>query len=282
MGIGLDNVDELLCEVIFRALVVILENRGTNLGRRDGKDGTHHPIGTAPQTVEPHEVHILVTDATQKAMNILRLQKAAYSSICCATCFACEALPFCDNTAEVLVMVAMGLTCAATILSLLATAGDLLTSREDELPAVLALGATEGLRSFFADEELRALDTYTAEDLQDHLVELDLVDRAGELVVAKVARARVVILSTGMTEFAVLEDTHSGICEPSDFALLGTVGRHFNHCAASNLLRAEHPELDAHNGLRVRTVWKSGHTWYLSWFFRQGCRKDDVKFGDKK
>ena len=255
VGVGLDNVDELLCEIVLRALVVVLEHGGTHLRRRDGEYSTHHPVGAAPEPVESHKVHVLVADTAEEAVYVLGLQKAAHSAIGAGRGgLARETLPFRNDPTEVLVMVTVGLARTAAVLRLLAAAGHLLAGREDELPAVFALGAAEGLRGLLADEELRALDTDTAEDLEDHLVELDLVDRAGEFVVAEVAGAGMIVLAAGVAELAVLQYAHSGIGETADFALLGAVRRHFHHRAASDLLGAEHPELDAHDGFRVGTV----------------------------
>jgi hypothetical protein len=85
--VGLDDIDQLLRQIVLGSLIVVLENRGADLRRRDRKNGTHHPVRPAPETAKPHEVYILVADAAEKAIDILWLQKAAEitGSYCCIT-----------------------------------------------------------------------------------------------------------------------------------------------------------------------------------------------------
>ena len=65
----------------------------------------------------------------------------------------------------------------------------------------------------------------------------------------EVTRALVIVLAACAAQLSVLEYTHTGVRQTPDFALLGATARDLNDGATYNLVRAEHPELDAHNRL---------------------------------
>jgi len=144
-------------------------------------------------------------------------------------------------------VIAVGLTGAASVLCLLTAAGHLLTGGEDGFPAVFAFTATEVFGPVLVDEELGALDTCTAEDLEDHLVELYIVDGTGQLVVAKVPGTAVIVLPTATTEFAVFQYAHTGIGESANLALLCGPGCHLHDGSPHDLVWTEDTVLDAHD-----------------------------------
>ena len=113
----------------------------------------------------------------------------------------------------------MRLPCTTAILRLLAATGNFLTGHQNRLPAIFALGTLHSLRRFLVDQEFAALDADTSKNLLKHLEELDVIDRSGQGVVPKVARAAVIIETTGSTEFAVFQDTHTRVRQTAD--LLG-------------------------------------------------------------
>jgi hypothetical protein len=97
----------------------------------------------------------------------------------------------------------MGLACTAAILRLLAAPGHFLAGRQYRLPPILSLGPPKTLGRLLIDEEFAALDAAAPQDLQDHLVELDIVDRAGQLVVTEVTGASMVVEPTGSAQFPI-------------------------------------------------------------------------------
>ncbi len=207
MRVGLDNVNQLLGQIVLRTLVVVLENGGADLGWRNRQHRTHQPVGAAPESAKPHEIHVFVRDTAEETIDILGLQEA---TLCCgggstsASSIGRQILPLGYDAADILIVVAMRLARTAAILCLLTAPGHLLTGAQHSLPAVLTLGAPQGLGEFFVDQQLAALDTDASQDLQDHLVKLDVIDGAGQLVVAEVAGAAVIREATRAAELAVL------------------------------------------------------------------------------
>jgi hypothetical protein len=61
----------------------------------------------------------------------------------------------------------------------------------------------------------------------------------------EVAGAAVIVLATGATELAVLQNSHAGIGESCDLAFLGAVASDLHHGSSDDLIRAKHSELDA-------------------------------------
>ncbi len=169
MAVGVDNVNELLGQVVLRTLVIVLEHRGADLRRGDGQHRAHHPIGAAPHAAEAHEIHVLVADAAEKAVYVLRLQEAAHIlGLIWRTLGARHGnpLPLSHDATQRLVVITMGLTRTTTVLCLLTAAGHLLTGREYRLPAILALEAADGLGGLLVDEELGALHADATQHLE--------------------------------------------------------------------------------------------------------------------
>jgi hypothetical protein len=146
-------------------------------------------------------------------------------------------------------MIPMGLACPAAILSLFAAAGYILASGKNGLPAILTLGALHALGRFLIDKELATLDADATENLLDHLEKLILVDWSGQMMMTKVARAAVIVETARPTEFAILKDTHAGICQATDLAFLGVGRRNLHHRTPDNFFRSEDGKLDANQRL---------------------------------
>ena len=77
---------------------------------------------------------------------------------------------------------------------------------------------------------------------------------------AKVTRAAVIIETAGSAEFAIFKNAHTRISETANFTLLCAVCSDFHYGSSCNFLGTKHPELYAHNGLRLRTMRKNWQT----------------------
>jgi hypothetical protein len=151
-------------------------------------------------------------------------------------------------------VIAVRLARATAILRLLAAAGDILASGENSLPAILTLGTLHALGRFLVNEELAALDADAAENLLNHLEKLILIDWSGQVMMTKVARAAVIVETARTTEFAILQDAHTGIRQATDFALLGVGRRNLHHRTPDNFFRPKDGKLDANQRLGFGTV----------------------------
>ena len=105
----------------------------------------------------------------------------------------------------------MGLARATAILRLLSTTCDLLTRRQHRLPSILALGSAKTLGRLLVNEELTTLDAAASKNLKHHLVKLDVIDWAGQLIVPEVTGTPVIVETTGATEFAVFQYSHTWV-----------------------------------------------------------------------
>lgn len=157
-------------------------------------------------------------------------------------------------------MIAMRLSRTAAIPRLLSASGDILTGREHHLPAVLPLGSLQPLRRLLVDEQLAALHAHTSQNLEDHFVKLNIIDGAGQLVMTEMARTAMIVETARLAELAVFEDSHALIGEPIDLPFLRAMGLDLHYGASCDFVGSKHPELDAHNGLCLRTVRKIWHT----------------------
>ena len=90
-------------------------------------------------------------------------------------------------------MIAMRLARTAAVLRLFAAPGDLLTRRQDRLPPIFALGTPQPLCGLLIDKEFAALDTAATQDLKNHLVELNVIDRTRQLVMAEMSRTLMIV-----------------------------------------------------------------------------------------
>lgn len=118
------------------------------------------------------------------------------------------------------------------------------------------------------DEQLATADTDTTQDIENRGVELVEIDGTGKAVVAEVAGASVVGLAAGAARLSIVQNTHSGVKEATDFgfiALIGVLRCDFNNRTTLNLLGAENTELDSNDGFNFGTwsVETCGHLLFL-------------------
>jgi len=144
-------------------------------------------------------------------MHVLGFEELAEIRGGAALAFGSETLEFGDDTKHVLLVIAVGLAGAATVLRLFAAAGHLLTGDEHHLPAVFALGPLEALGGLLVDENLATLDAAATENLENHFEELGVVNGPDEAMVTKVTRTPVIIETTGAAQLAVLQYAHARI-----------------------------------------------------------------------
>ena len=216
--IGLDDLGQLVCEVVLGALVVVLDNTGTNLRRRNGQDRADHPVRATPEAIQAEKVHVLVSNTTEEAEHVLHLQ-----ALLLLLAVAVGVLPLGHNARNSLAHVAVRLTSTTAVLRLLATALNLLGRRENlavpRLPTALQIMLAEVL----VHEELRAPNTDTGQDVLHEGQELDVIDGAGEAEVAEMAGTLVIRLPTASALLTIVKNTHAGIEQTPDFRLCALI-----------------------------------------------------------
>jgi len=161
-----------------------------------------------------------------------------------------DGLPLGHNARNSLALVAVRLSGATSILSLLATTGNIAGCLHELLPASLALLQFDRRTHFLVYEKLRAGYADTAENIENHREELDIVNRASKSVVAKVSRAVIIGLTARAALLAILQNAHTGIKETPNLGLItliSIIGSDFNHGPFLNLIRRENTELDTQN-----------------------------------
>ena len=196
-------------QIILGALVIVLDDGRTDLGRRDGENRADHPIWTAPKAAEAHEIHVLVQNATEEAENELHLKGLALLLL--LGLHIVHVIPLGHDAGDALAHVTSGLLCTATVLGLLATAANFLGGGENVAPAGLALALQEMLAELLVNEELGAADADAGENVLDEGEELDVVDGASETEVAEMSRTLVIGLPTAATLLTILYDTHARV-----------------------------------------------------------------------
>ena len=200
-----DDLEQLVCEIVLRALVVILDHRGADLRRRDRHHGTDHPIWPAPEAAETQEIHVLICDSAEEAEDILDLQNLAHLvALHADTAVGIHVLPLGRDTSNAVAGVAVRLEGAAAVLRLLAAAPDITAESKHCAPPGLPPPLHNILPQLLIDEQLAAADTYAVEDIDNVGEELDEVDGTGQTKVAEVAGAVVVRLTTAATGFSVV------------------------------------------------------------------------------
>jgi len=202
--VGHDDFKQLVRQVVLGALVIVLDNGGADLGRRNRHDGANHPIRTAPEAVQTHEIHILIRNTAKEALNVFHLQVLAL--LCCRCCSAgtFDVVPLSHNASDALANIAVGLPCSTAVLALLATTTDGLAKIENGLPALLALSADDILVCGLVNEKFGTTYTDAIQNIQDGRKELNEIHRARKLEMAKVARARMIRLTATATRFSVI------------------------------------------------------------------------------
>ena len=110
---------------------------------------------------------------------------------------------------------------------------------------------------FFVNEKFRATDTDALEHVNDVRHELNIINGTSQTVMTEVTGATVIRLATRTTYFTIVQHTHTRVKEATDLrliALMRDVGRDLHHRAPFNLLRREDTELNADDGLNVRSM----------------------------
>jgi hypothetical protein len=166
-----------------------------------------------------------------------------------------DLLPLCNNTSNALTLVAIRLSGATAILSLLATSGNITGCLHELLPTTLTLLQTNGRTELLVNEKLRAGNANATQHVQDHWKKLDIVDRAAKSIVTKVTRAVIIRLSTRTALLTILENTHSRVEETSNLGLITficVIGCNFYNRSPLNLIWRENAKLDTHDWLNFR------------------------------
>ena len=120
-----DNLGEFMRQVIFRTLIIILDDRGAYLRRRNRKNCADHPIGPTPKAIKSHKINILIKNTTKHSQNKLYLKRLSLLSSISVRSFICI-VPLSNNTSNSLANISRRLTSTTSILSLLATSFNLL------------------------------------------------------------------------------------------------------------------------------------------------------------
>jgi hypothetical protein len=153
----------------------------------------------------------------------------------------------------------MRLAGATAILRLLTTTCNFLTRSQYRLPAILALGPSETLRCLLINKEFATLDAAASKNLKYPFVKLDIIDWTGQLIVPEVTGTPMIIKTTGATQFAVFQYSHTGICQTADLAFLCAMGGDLHNGSSCDLVGSKHPKLNAYDRLCLRTMRKVRH-----------------------
>ena len=122
-----------MCQVILRALIVVLNNARSDLRRRDGKDRADHPVGAAPIARKSEEIDILVCNTPKETKHILHLQNLARLLVRLLLTSHARGIngsstfnivPLSDNARDSITHKLARLSCSATVLCLLTAAAD--------------------------------------------------------------------------------------------------------------------------------------------------------------
>ena len=143
-----------MCQIIFRTLIVILNHRWAHLRRRDRKNCADHPIRPAPVSVQTHEIHILIGNATEETQNIFNLKRLLLLTRrnVLFTLFFSK-LPLGHNLGNSLTNELRRLPCAATVFSFLAASADVLALAQDLSPACLTASLQNVLVKVLIDKK---------------------------------------------------------------------------------------------------------------------------------
>jgi hypothetical protein len=133
-------------------------------------------------------------------------------------------IPLCYDTGNALTLIAIRLSRTTAILRLLAATGDIVGCLQEILPPPLTLLGLDERPKLLVHEKLGAAHAHTAQDVQDHGQELDVVDWAAETVVSKVSRAIIVGLAARTALLAILQNAHTRIKQASDLGFRALIG----------------------------------------------------------
>jgi len=263
--IGGDDLKQLVSEIVLGALVIVLDHRGTHLGRRNGKDGADHPVRTAPIAAQPHKVHVLVGDSSEETEDILYLENLGDLGVPCPRINALQAVhPLGCNPCNPVSQIAPGLHGTAAILCLLAAPGNAAALGQNGTPPSLPPALRETLMQLLVNQKLGAAHAHTVQNIHDVREELDEIHGAGKPEMPKMAGAAVVCLATAAASLAIIKNAHTRIKEATNAGLRSIIGSgvgDFHHGTLLNLFWPENTELDTHHGLNIRigTMNSGGH-----------------------
>jgi len=105
--------------------------------------------------------------------------------------------------------------------------------------------------------ELGTTDTDAFENVHNHSMELDVIDGAGQTVMAKVTGATMIGLTTRTTHLSIVQYAHARIKQAPNLGLrsfIGSLRGNLHDGTTFNLLRGKDAELDAHDGLDIRRM----------------------------
>jgi hypothetical protein len=147
----------------------------------------------------------------------------------------------------------------ATILAFLTTAFDLGRFLQNALPTRLSLSMKKisVLGKILINSKFGAANANALENIHDHGVKLNIIDRTGQSIVSKVAGAAMIRLAAGAADFSIVQNTHAWIKQASNFWLISFISdvrSNLHYGAPFNLLRREDAELDAHDRLDIRRM----------------------------
>jgi hypothetical protein len=153
----------------------------------------------------------------------------------------------------------IGLGGTATILAFLTATLDLRRFLQNTFPARLAFSKKKisVLGKILVNSKFGAADADAFENIHNHGVKLNIVDRTGQSIVSKVAGAAMIRLAAGAADFSIVQNAHAWIKQASNFGLIPFIGclcSNLHHRAPLNLLRREDAELDAHDRLDIRRM----------------------------
>ena len=101
-----------------------------------------------------------------------------------------------------------------------------------------------------------AANANTLENVHDHCVKLNIINRTSQTIMSKVTGATMIGLTTRATHLSIIKNTHAWVKQSSDFWFISFVcrlRRNFHHGTALNFIRRENTELDANDGLNIRS-----------------------------
>jgi len=273
--VGLHNVAQLMGEVVFAPLPILLNDRRPHSWRRHDQHLTDHPLRTVPLGIETKQLHVALCNALENAQHVLGRQLARFD-------FRIRLLdrifPLCNNSQRPLLAEFRRLAgAAATRCLVIATVFDFVFTRNEFKHGVVALGQildalrfenallNAGILRFRRRQNSRAAETHAFQKLLDVVVKHGVENGARELDVTKVAGAENVFLLASGTGAAVLQHAHTRVEQATGNRIVAIVRVSLGDLddrATLNFLWTQHTKLNAlyHVDLLiVRELLVNGH-----------------------
>jgi hypothetical protein len=202
----LDDIKELVCEIVLRTLIVILNHRGADLRRGNREHGADHPVGTTPVTIETHEIHVLVSDTTEEAENILHFQRLTLLPRLreLRKARSLNVVPLCNDLRDPFADKLGRLASTTPVLRFLPTAADILALAQNLTPSRLTTTLQNVSVKMLVHKKFRTANTNALKNIQNVFKELDIIHRSCKTVVPKMAGAVVICLATGAAGFPIV------------------------------------------------------------------------------